>query len=74
MVEFPSWLLCYIVQERAVRQILKTIALNIEDIQLQAAGILANLSALHENQITMIEESACMGLLTMAFAKIDEIR
>jgi hypothetical protein len=48
--------------------------LNIEDIQLQVAGILANLSELHENQVTMVEESACVGLLTLAFAHNDEIQ
>eukprot|EP01031_Cornospumella_fuschlensis_P040692 gene40692-49616_t len=63
-----------IVQERALRPILKTIGLNVEDIQLQCAGVLANLSELLENQVIMVEESACIGLLTLAFSKNDEIQ
>lgn len=63
-----------IVQERALRPSLKAITSNNEDIQLQCAGLLANLSELAENQIPMVEDSAVVGLVTLAFSKNPEIQ
>ena len=58
-----------IVEERALRPAVKAIGSNYEDIQLQCAGVLANLSELPENQTTMVEESAVVGLTALAFSR-----
>lgn len=63
-----------IVQERALRPALKAIASNNEDIQLQCAGLLANLSELAENHIAMVEDSAVVGLVTLSFSRNSEIQ
>jgi hypothetical protein len=44
-----------IVEERALRPILKNASFNVIDIHLQAAGILANLSELLVNQTIMVK-------------------
>lgn len=63
-----------ILQERALRPALRAISSNIEDIHLQCAGLIANMSELPENQITMVEESTIVGLVTLAYSKNVEVQ
>lgn len=63
-----------IVQEKVLRPSLRAITSNNEDIQLQCAGMLANLSELAENHIPMVEDSAVVGLVTLSFSRNSEIQ
>lgn len=57
-----------------MHRILKSIKNINEDIHLQAAGLLANLSEASENQVVMVDDGVIGGLVNLAFSSNPEVQ
>jgi len=60
--------------ERCLRPVNRAITTQNEDVHLQSAGLIANLSELQENQVLMVEEGVVLGLNTLAYSTNDEVQ
>lgn len=57
-----------------IRRVLTCIKSINDDIFLQAAGLLANLSEANSNTLPMVDESIVVGLVNLAYSNLEEVR